>query len=108
LDIPEMPELEAAQRMVELQQTVPHTGTSAGMLLGILLICVADFVNFNVVDASAGSADGSNTAFHQMTQGLSLTEVVDVDESQIIDCLEHVSYCCYCFKLALLLSWFLI
>jgi hypothetical protein len=57
-----MPELELAQYMME-----PHAGTSAGRLLDILEIYVADFADFNIVGAGAVGGDGADVALHRMT-----------------------------------------
>jgi hypothetical protein len=84
-------------------------------MLTLPLICscifydnVANFAKFDIViTGAADDGDGADAALCQVIQGQSLAWVVDENDGQIIDCLEHVRCCNYYFDVPSLSSLFL-
>jgi hypothetical protein len=109
LMISEMPELDVTQYTMEPEETGPHAGTSTGMLLNeLIFIFGCESCRLKALGAGDGDAGDAGMTLHQVTQGLSLAEVADQDDEQIINCIEHVCFYGYYFKIPLLLSRLLI
>jgi hypothetical protein len=92
-DIPDMPEVEATHQMMEPVEMKPHADASAGMLLYILQYHVAIFVEFDIICVGAYDGGDADVGLRQMVQGQPSAGVVDEDEGQIIDYIEHVRHC---------------
>jgi hypothetical protein len=94
LVIPETSVLDATQS--EMEGTGPNAsrggGGSAGMFLykqklRFFAVSPANLAFFGAGDDDVGAL------LHQITQGFVSVEITDEDDKQIIDCLEHVSFC---------------
>jgi hypothetical protein len=94
-DLAEMTEVGVAQDTVNPVEMVPRANTSAGLFLYIFWCHVTNFVEFDI--GCTGAYDGSDVdaGLRQMVQRQSSAGVVDGDEGQIIDCLEHIRQCIF-------------
>jgi hypothetical protein len=61
--------------------------------------CCQFLSKLDIVDAGAGGGEAVDGALRQVIHGQQTVGVVDEDEGQIINCLEHVSCCYCCFKI---------
>jgi hypothetical protein len=75
-----------------LVEAEAHAVSPIGGFSCFCIFCgpIVDRVGFDIGCAGAHDGDDADVGLHQMVQGQLLTWIVDRDDEQIIQCLEHV------------------